>query len=322
MTMARTTELSAYLWMASTVSRASLISPSSGTMATRSPNPTSPDSPWNASATKPRKIIPANTTRQPLRAPNRKIGARERGTGLAGGASARAPVGARPAFGGCVTASQTKMAQSALGRRLRRLRHLRGPLRLGDLHTAVLQTLLVRERRDVACRQADLSLCRIDLDDAGPDGFANMEGLVQLQLHVALDLRYVGQPFDAVRQAHKQTEVRDLRDRTNDFIPDLVDLCEVIPLVGKELTNGQRQTLILAIDVDDSGLHRVAALQHLVRVLEAAVPPHVRDVDQTVDPFLHLDEGAEVGQVAHLARDHGAHRVTLGDRVPWVLLQR
>src|ERR1043165_3028994 len=57
-------------------------------------------------------------------------------------------------------------------------------------------------------------------------------------------------------------------------------------------------------------------------MLEAAVPRHVGDVDQAVDPLLHFDEGAEVGEVADAARDHGADRIALRDRVPRVLLER
>jgi hypothetical protein len=43
-------------------------------------------------------------------------------------------------------------------------------------------------------------------------------------------------------------------------------------------------------------------------------------VDQAVDAVLDLDERAELGQVAHLARDRRADRVLLGQLVPRVAL--
>jgi hypothetical protein len=47
-------------------------------------------------------------------------------------------------------------------------------------------------------------------------------------------------------------------------------------------------------------------------------PAHVRDVQQAVDAFLDLDEGAVVGEVADGALDDGARRVLLGDGGPGV----
>ena len=49
-------------------------------------------------------------------------------------------------------------------------------------------------------------------------------------------------------------------------------------------------------------------------------PRHVGDVNQPVDALFHLDEGAEVGQVADLALEPRADRVLLGELLPRVRL--
>ncbi len=53
-------------------------------------------------------------------------------------------------------------------------------------------------------------------------------------------------------------------------------------------------------------------------MLDAARPGHVGDVNETVDALLELDEGAEVRQVADLARDAAADGVLLGDALPGI----
>src|ERR1041385_3258844 len=201
---------------------------------------------------------------------------------------------------------------------------MRRRLRLGLLVLAAagLRALFLRERLDVARGEADLLVVPIDLDDPRPHRLADVEELVELLLAVALDLRDVREPFHALGHLDEEPEVGDLRDVADDFVADAVRLREVVPLVRQELLDRQRQALVLAVDVDHARLHRVALLQHLVRMLEAAVPRHVGDVDQAVDPLLHFDEGAEVGEVADAARDHGADRIALRDRVPRVLLER
>src|SRR5688572_3445240 len=55
-------------------------------------------------------------------------------------------------------------------------------------------------------------------------------------------------------------------------------------------------------------------------MLDPLAPRHVGDVDQAVDVLLDLDERAELGEVADLALDLGAHRVLLAQLVPRVAL--
>src|SRR3977135_2697574 len=62
--------------------------------------------------------------------------------------------------------------------------------------------------------------------------------------------------------------------------------------------------------------HGLALLEQLGRMPDIAGPGHVRDVEQAVHPGLQLHEGAEVGEVAHLALHPLPGLVALGDGGP------
>jgi len=76
-----------------------------------------------------------------------------------------------------------------------------------------------------------------------------------------------------------QTEVGDLGHVADQLIADVVRLGEVVPFVRKELLDREREALVVAVDVDDARLDRIALLQHLVGMFEPAVPRHVGDVN-------------------------------------------
>jgi hypothetical protein len=60
---------------------------------------------------------------------------------------------------------------------------------------------------------------------------------------------------------------------------------------------------VLLVDREHHDLDGITLLEHFARVRDALGPRHVRDVHQTVDTLLELDEGAEVREVADLALD-------------------
>src|SRR5262249_43683877 len=69
------------------------------------------------------------------------------------------------------------------------------------------------------------------------------------------------------------------------------------------------------IDGDDLDLHVLAGLDQLARILDALVGD-LRDVHQTLDALLELDEGAEIEDLEHLAVEHLADRVVVRDAIP------
>src|SRR5262245_60321677 len=197
-------------------------------------------------------------------------------------------------------------------------RHFRPPGRLG-VGLPVRAELVVLQRADA---QADLPFAGDQLDDL------HLVGLADLQIELAVlallrrlvELRDVDQPFDPLRELHERAEVRHPDDLPFDGVADVVLLEELVPDVGLELLEAQREALVLRVDVEHHRLDGVALLQGLRRVLQALAPRHVRDVDQAVDAVLDLDERAELGQVADLAGDRRADRVLLGQLVPRVAL--
>ena len=70
-----------------------------------------------------------------------------------------------------------------------------------------------------------------------------------------------------------------------------------------------------SVDRDDLGLEHVAPFDELLGVLHTLVG-ELAHVDETLDAFLDLDEGAEVEHLQYPALDDFAGRVVVGDAIP------
>src|SRR5690606_4704352 len=77
----------------------------------------------------------------------------------------------------------------------------------------------------------------------------------------------------------------------------------------------------LLVDVQDDDIQLLALLDHLAGVANFLRPRQVRDVDQTVDSRLDLDEDTEVGDVSNGASQHRARRIASGNTDPWIRLE-
>src|SRR2546428_738142 len=128
--------------------------------------------------------------------------------------------------------------------------------------------------------------------------------------------------ISAVAHADEEPEVRDLGDAADDLVADVMRFGEVVPFVRQELFDGEREPLVVGVDARHSGLNGVALLQNLIGMLEATVPRHVGDVNESVDPFLELHERAEVREIANLSVDDRADGVALANCFPRILFQR
>src|SRR3989475_3403456 len=134
------------------------------------------------------------------------------------------------------------------------------------------------------------------------------------------DVADVHQAVDSLLHAHEDAEVGDVAHLAADDRADRVLLLEQGPGIGLDLLHAQRDALRLRIDVQHHGVHLVADGHDLRRVLDPLRPAHLADVDQALDPGLHLDEGAVVGEADDLARDARARRILLRGVRPGVLL--
>ena len=88
-------------------------------------------------------------------------------------------------------------------------------------------------------------------------------------------------------------------------------MATVVPRIGLDLLEPERDALVVPVDVQDLRVDRLALLEQLRGVPDVARPGHVGDVQQAVHARLQLHEGAEVGEVAHLALHPRARLVAL-----------
>ena len=151
--------------------------------------------------------------------------------------------------------------------------------------------------------QRDAALLRVDLEDlhfdllAGGDDLAGMDVLLG-----PAHLGDVDQAFDARLQLHEGAVVGDVRDGALEAGADRILGLDAGPRIGLQLLHAEADALRLRVDADDLHLDRVADVDDLARVIDAA-PGHVGDVQQAVDAA-EVDEGAVVGDVLDEAVDH------------------
>ena len=96
---------------------------------------------------------------------------------------------------------------------------------------------------------------------------------------------------------------------------------ELFPGVGTALLHAERNTTTVFVDLEDHDFGFVAQRHHLARVDVLVGPVHFRDVHQTLDTWLDLDERAIVGDVGDLAEHARALRITAGDANPGIVTQ-
>src|SRR5262245_60591853 len=126
-----------------------------------------------------------------------------------------------------------------------------------------------------ANREADLPLGRRQLDDLHRIGLT--DGEIDLLRRLAMlmrlvELRDVDQTFDAFVELDERAEVRHPHHLAFDRVADLMAREEVVPDVGGQLLEAERQALVLGVDVQHHRLDDVALLQHLGRMLDALAP--------------------------------------------------
>src|SRR3954453_4231689 len=115
------------------------------------------------------------------------------------------------------------------------------------------------------------------------------------------ELRDVYEALDARDDLDEGAEGNDLGDLALQRIARLVLVEPSPPGLLLRLLEPKRDSLALAVDVEDLHADRFAHREDLGRVVHMA-PGKLRDVDQAVDP-VEIDEGAEVDDVGDLALD-------------------
>jgi hypothetical protein len=135
-----------------------------------------------------------------------------------------------------------------------------------------------------------------------------------------VEVRDRNEALDVVADIDDDALVHQAHDGARELGADRVGLADAEPRILGRLLEAERDALVVAVDVEDHHVHRVALLHDFRRVLDALGPGHVGDVDEAVDARLDLHEGAERGQVADLAVDARADRVLERQHHPRILL--
>ena len=112
----------------------------------------------------------------------------------------------------------------------------------------------------------------------------------------------VNQALDAVVQLGKGAEADQLGDLHFHDASHGHLLDDGQPRVGLKLLHADADLLGLGVDAEDLHLDFLALFQHFGGVGDLFRPGDVAHVEQAVDAFFNLDEGAVVRKVAHRAR--------------------
>src|SRR5882762_1396412 len=127
----------------------------------------------------------------------------------------------------------------------------------------------------------------------------------------------VHEAFDARFELDERAVVRDRDDFPLHARSNRILRGDVLPRIGLQLLQAERDALALPVDFEDCDLELLADLHHLGRMRHAAVA-HVGDMQQAVDAA-QVDEGAEVGDVLHHALPHLIDRQLLHQHVAFRL---
>src|SRR6185437_4383327 len=179
-----------------------------------------------------------------------------------------------------------------------------------------IQDLAFGVVQDGAQAQPDFLVGGAELDDLELVLLAGRERRALGDL--GIDLGVVAQALDAALELDEGAERGQPQHAAGQHLAQLAGGEEGFPGVGLELPDAERQAPVLDINAQDLGAHVVALLDQLARMLDALGPGEVADVHQPVNAVLDLDEGAEIGQVAHPPLDDAAGREALRQRLPGV----
>src|SRR5688572_20442699 len=162
-------------------------------------------------------------------------------------------------------------------------------------HPRILLRLLHAER--------DLLLVRIDLEHDRLDHFTDRHELRRVP-NVArpAHLADVHEAFDARLELDERAVVGDRHHLPLHASPDRVLGGDVLPGIGLELLETERNALALPVDIQDLHIELLPDV-HQLRGVRDAAPRHVGDVEQAVDTA-EIDECTEVGDVLDDALPH------------------
>ena len=172
-------------------------------------------------------------------------------------------------------------------------------------------------RRQLLATQRDALLLHIDREDDALHLVALLDHLGGVaDLLRPRHVRDVQEAIDALLDLDEGAVAGEVPDGALDDGTDRVVLLDHVPGVHLRLLHAEGDLLLGVVELQHDHLDRVAGLDQLARVVDAAGPGHLGDVHQALDALLELHEGAVGHDVHDLALVLAADRVTRFDAVP------
>src|SRR5207248_1925858 len=128
------------------------------------------------------------------------------------------------------------------------------------------------------------------------------------------DVRQVHEAVDVAGEPDEDAEVGDRLDLARHLVAAVVILSELLPRVRLALLEAERYAAALLVHVEHHHLDFLAGVHDFRGVDILVGPVHLRDVHQSLDPVLDLDEGAVIGDVLDRAAHHRAFLQVVHER--------
>src|ERR1035437_8022349 len=135
------------------------------------------------------------------------------------------------------------------------------------------------------------------------------------------EVGHVNQPVDAFLDLDESAEVGHIADPALDHRPHAIPVVDGGPGVRLELLQAERNPAVPGMHFQHHRLHLVAGLDHFRRVLHAAGPGHLADMDQSLDARIEFHESAVIGDVDHPSDDAAVEGIAVRDGIPRIGLE-
>src|SRR6056297_680829 len=126
---------------------------------------------------------------------------------------------------------------------------------------------------------------------------------------------------DFAFETDEQTEFGDVLDLAFDFGSGGMGLGKDFPRVAHGLLEAKADTTLGAVDFEHHDFDLLRGGDDLAGMHVLLGPGHFRDVNETFDTGLQLNEGTVIGDVRHAAGMHRIERILGGDQIPQIFLQ-
>src|SRR5437660_5292881 len=159
----------------------------------------------------------------------------------------------------------------------------------------------------------------IDFENDGFDFIALLKqyGRV-IDLASTGDVRHVDHTIQALFEFDERTVAGKIANFAFDSSSGRIFLLRLVPRIGFELTQAERNLLLFAVDAEHDRFDFLVGFEDIGWLGDAFGPGEFGDVDETFDTGLEFDECAIRHQIDDLAFDLRAHRIFLFDVVPGI----